>query len=141
MAHPYLQRPPPKTTGREVFTLSEVENEVSLKRLEPDDLIATLTAFTAASISEAYKRFVPRVDDIIFSGGGALNSVLIHMLRTQLHAPVKTFADLGWNAKDREALAFAVMGYFAWHGLPNTLPSATGARRAVVAGKLSVATP
>ena len=145
MAHPYLQRPPPKTTGREVFTLSEVEKEVSLERLEPDDLIATLTAFTAASVVEAYGRFVPTVDEavneVIFAGGGALNPTLMHMLRTQRHAPVKTFADLGWNAKDREALAFAVMGYFAWHGLPNILPNATGARRAVVAGKLNVATP
>ena len=141
MAHPYLQRPPPKTTGREVFTLTEVKKEVSLKRLEPDDLIATLTAFTAASIVEAYERFVPHVDEIILSGGGALNRALVSMLRERLEATVHTSADLGWNAKDREALAFAVMGYFAWHGLPNTLPNATGARRAVIAGKLNVATP
>ena len=141
MAHPYLQRPPPKTTGREVFTLAEVEKEVPLKRLEPDDLIATLTAFTAASVAEAYERFVPHVDEIIFAGGGALNRALVAMLRERLTTNVSTFADLGWNAKDREALAFAVMGYFAWHGLPNTLPNATGARRAVIAGKLNVATP
>ncbi len=140
-AHPYLQRPPPKTTGREVFTLAEVEKEVPLKRLEPDDLIATLTAFTAASIVEAYERFVPHVNEIVFAGGGALNRALVAMLRERLETNVSTFADLGWNAKDREALAFAVMGYFARHGLPNTLPNATGARRAVIAGKLNVATP
>ena len=140
MAHPYLQRPPPKTTGREVFTLSELEKRLSLEHLAPDDLIATLTAFTATSIARAYRRFVPHVDEIVLAGGGALNETLVRLLRERLSTNVKTFADLGWNAKDREALAFAVMGYFALHGLPNTLPSATGARRAVVAGKLNVAT-
>ena len=141
MTHPYLQRPPPKTTGREVFTLSELEREVSLAHLAPDDLIATLSAFTASSVAQAYERFVPLVDEIIFAGGGALNRTLVQMLKAQLKVPVKTFADRGWNAKDREALAFAVMGYFARHALPNTLPKATGARRTVIAGKLNVATP
>ena len=126
MAHPYLQRPPPKTTGREVFTLTEVKKEVSLKRLEPDDLIATLTAFTAASIVEAYERFVPHVDEIILSGGGALNRALVSMLRERLEATVHTSADLGWNAKDREALAFAVMGYFAWARAPEHLAKRDG---------------
>jgi anhydro-N-acetylmuramic acid kinase len=50
---------------------------------------------------------------------------------------VRTFEELGWRSKDRETLAFALMGYAAWFGLPNTLPSATGARRAVVAGRIA----
>ena len=63
------------------------------------------------------------------------------MLVTQLRArlpgvPLRTFEDLGWRSKDRETLAFALLGYAAWFGLPNTLPSATGARRAVVAGRV-----
>ena len=124
-----------------MFTLSELEQTAPLHALEPDDLIATLSAYTAASIADAYERFAPRVDEVVLAGGGAFNKTLVRMLRLRLTAPVKTFSDFGWNPKDREALAFAVMAFFAWHALPNTLPNATGARRAVVAGKLNVATP
>jgi anhydro-N-acetylmuramic acid kinase len=54
-----------------------------------------------------------------------------------LPKPILSFADLGYDAKDREALAFAVMAYYGYHGLPNTLPSATGAKHTVCAGKLT----
>jgi anhydro-N-acetylmuramic acid kinase len=59
------------------------------------------------------------------------------MLRERLPIPLKTFEELGWQSKDREALAFAVMGYVAYHGLTNTLPRATGANHATIAGKVS----
>ena len=135
--HPYLSLKPPKTTGRELFALREFEDV--LEPHAPEDILATLTAFTAASVARAYRNFVlPRaLDEILVAGGGALNPTLMHFLRERLEVPVKTFEELGWRSKDREALAFAVMGYFTLHGLPNTLPHATGARRAVVAGKLS----
>jgi anhydro-N-acetylmuramic acid kinase len=137
MRHPYLALPPPKTTGREVFTLTAFERE--LAGLEPHDLVATLTAFTAASMAEAYRKHVlPRgCDEVLLAGGGALNPTLVAMIRERLRCEVATFEERGWVAKDREALAFAVMGYYAAHGLPNTLPRATGARRAVVAGMLA----
>jgi anhydro-N-acetylmuramic acid kinase len=138
MDHPYLRLAPPKTTGREVFTLREVLPE-GVEGREPADLIATLTAFTARSIAEAYRTWVlpAGLDEIVLAGGGALNPTLVRMLAAALpQVPVRTFEDLGWRSKDRETLAFAVMAYGAWYGLPNTLPSATGARRAVVAGRL-----
>ena len=135
--HPYLRLEPPKTTGRELFTLREFEDV--LEPHAPADVLATLTAFTTESVARAYRDFVlPRpLDEILVAGGGALNPTLMRFLGERMDAPVKTFEDLGWHSKDREALAFAVVGYFASYGLPNTLPSATGARRAVVAGKLS----
>ncbi len=103
------------------------------------DLLATLTAFTAESIARAYRDFVlaEGLDEVLVAGGGAHNDTLLEMLRARLELPVRSFEELGWRAKDREALAFAVMAYYAWHGLPNTLPRATGARRPVIAGKLS----
>lgn len=139
MAHPYFSLEPPKTTGREVFTLSEMEKMVNLSALEPHDLLATLTAFTAESVARAYRDFVlPHgLDEVLVAGGGTLNPTLLTMLRERLSVPIRPFEELGYHSKDREALAFAVMGYFACYGLPNTLPRATGARRAVVAGKLS----
>ncbi len=139
MKHPYLGQTLPKTTGRELFTLSELEKAMSFTHLSAADLITTLTAFSAESIARAYKDFVFQkdLDDILVAGGGALNPVLLTMLREHLSVPIQTFEELGWQSKDREALAFAVMGYFAYYGLPNTLPSATGAKYATVAGKIS----
>ena len=139
LAHPYLALPPPKTTGREVFNLRELLPE-GPGAWSPADLLATLTAFTAESIADAYRRWVlPRgLDEVVLAGGGALNPALVAALRTRLAGvPLHTFEELGWRSKDRETLAFALMGYAAWFGLPNTLPSATGARRAVVAGRIN----
>lgn len=136
LEHPYLDLPPPKTTGREVFALREIERSVPLEHLGPHDLLATLTAFTAESVARAYREHVPGdVSEVLVAGGGALNEHLMARLRAALPAPVRTFEDLGLQAKDRETLAFALMGWCAERGEPNTLPSATGARRAVVAGK------
>ena len=138
MDHPYLRLAPPKTTGREVFTLRETLPEGVAGR-DPADLVATLTAFTARSIAQAYGDWVlpAGLDEVVLAGGGALNPTLVRMLADALpQVPVRTFEELGWRSKDRETLAFAVMAYGAWYGLPNTLPGATGARRAVVAGRL-----
>jgi anhydro-N-acetylmuramic acid kinase len=139
LKHPYLKLAPPKTTGREVFTLSEIAKMIEVSSLGPHDLVATLTAFTAHSVAEAYQHFViPKgLDEILFAGGGALNPVLMQHIKTLLPVDVKTFEEVGWHSKDREALSFAVMGYFGFHGLANTLPLATGATHAVCAGKVS----
>jgi anhydro-N-acetylmuramic acid kinase len=148
LEHPYLRLPPPKTTGREVFDLEAFIPErpgnggssADRPMASPDlpDLMATLCAYTAESIAAAYREFViPHgLDEVLLAGGGALNPTLVGMLRELLPLPVRTFAELGYDARDREALAFAVMAYCGYHGQPNTLPAATGASRAVVAGKL-----
>jgi len=139
LAHPYLRLPPPKTTGREVFNLRELFPD-GVAAWSPADLLATLTAYTAETTADAYRRWVlpGGLDEVLLAGGGALNPTLARMLRERLPGvPLRTFEALGWRSKDRETLAFALMGYAAWFGLPNTLPSATGARRAVVAGRLA----
>lgn len=135
----YYKMPPPKTTGREVFALRELDEQVDFSSLEPHDVLATLTALTAESISRAYRDFVlPKgLDSILLAGGGALNPTLMSMLKKRLDVPIQTFEDIGFESKDREAVAFAVMAYYAHLGKANTLPSATGARHAVIAGKLS----
>ena len=137
LQHPYLQLPPPKTTGRETFTLSELHLDAELS---PEDLVATLTALTAHSVAQAYRAHVPAAR-VLFAGGGALNNTLMALLRQQLGRPVVTFEDLGYRSRDREALAFGVMAYYRLHAQPNTLMGATGAVRAVVAGKVSAPAP
>lgn len=138
--HPYFGLAIPKTTGRELFYL-----DAALQRGWPagdlpatPDLVATLTALTAASVAGATAtELVPRgLDEVLVAGGGARNDELTRLLRELLPVPTRTFAELGFDDKDRETLAMAVMGYMAVHGEPNVLPSATGARRPVVAGKV-----
>lgn len=140
MNHPYLQLAPPKTTGREVFTLDVILPETGSAELAAvlgtEDLLATLTAYTAHNLALAYSRLPAAPDEVLIAGGGSFNTTLMHMIRQQLTYPVRTFAEAGLDARDREALAFAVMAYYGWHGHPNTLPRATGARHAVIAGKV-----
>ncbi len=135
----YYPQKPPKTTGRELFALREIDKRLDLSAYKPHDVLATLTALTAETIAQAYKDFVLPLglDEVLVAGGGAHNPTLMTLLQERLPLPVLSFEELGWQSKDREALAFGVMAYFGFHGLTNTLPSATGARRAVVAGKLS----
>jgi anhydro-N-acetylmuramic acid kinase len=138
----YLMLPPPKSTGREVWNLQRLQG---VFELEPKDIVSSVTAFSGRTVSEAYQNFVVRhgLDEIVVAGGGAYNPMLMNTIRAGLDGvPVLTFEDKGWdafgfNATTREAAAFALLGYYAYQGWPNTLPHTTGAHRAVIAGKLS----
>lgn len=140
LAHEFLRRPPPKSTGRETFGAAFVEELLRLASgLPADDIVATATALTARSIARAYRDFVEpvtRLDEVVVAGGGARNPTLVRMLRDALAgaAAVRTIDELGIPAAAKEALSFAILGAFALRGEPNTLPRCTGAARAVVAG-------
>ncbi|GHF42649.1 anhydro-N-acetylmuramic acid kinase [Deinococcus metalli] len=138
---PYLLAPPPKSTGRERWNLQGLPG---VFELNPEDVAATVTAFSAQTIARAYQQFVLPLglDEVVVAGGGALNPTLMAQLRAALApVPVLTFEERGWNSGAREAAAFAVLGYHAYQGWPNTLPGTTGARHAVIAGKLSRPAP
>lgn len=141
--HPFLRVAPPKSAGREEFgaKLAEGIQEFAEKYCpRPADILATVTAFTAYSIADAYGRFLPDLpDEVIVSGGGARNPVLMQYLREKLAPiPVLTSDDLGINAEAREAIAFAVLADAALSGLPASLPSVTGASRAAVSGSVTL---
>jgi len=141
MRHPYLRRRPPKTTGREEFgwAFADALRERAAKlRLRDQDLVATATAFTAESIAAAYRRFLGgRVDEVILCGGGARNPTLVEMIRRRVApATVMTTDDLGLNADAKEAVSFAILARETVRGMANNVPSATGAKRAAVLGKI-----
>ena len=142
LAEPYLKLPPPKTTGRELFGTQfggRAWARGQAAGLAGHDIVATLTAFTARSIAQAYRDFLPRLpDEVIVSGGGAHNPALMAMLRAALPAAHVVASDaLGLPGDAKEALAFAVLAYETWHGRPGNLPAATGACRAVVLGSIT----
>lgn len=143
LSHPYLDKPPPKSTGREMFGEAYVKQLCNRARqlgLGVEDMLATAVAFTVESIALAFHRWLePRapLDRVIVGGGGVHNKTLMRALAERL-APclVVTHEDFGIPNDAKEAIAFALLGYHTLQGLPGNLPSATGAQREVVLGKI-----
>ena len=139
MELPYLRQKPPKSVGREQFGADFVADLLK-KGLAPPDLVATVTAFTASSIADAIQRFVApvmKLDQVIVSGGGARNPRIMSGLKDLLPGTeILTSNEFGIDPDAKEAIAFAVLAYESYHGRPANLPSATGARRSCVLGKL-----
>jgi anhydro-N-acetylmuramic acid kinase len=143
MRHPFLRRRPPKSTGREEFGrpfADALYRDARGKGISPADILATVTALTAAGIAEAYRRFLPgAADEVLLCGGGARNRTLADRLRTRLHpARVKTTDEFGISADAKEAVSFAVLAAETIRGNAGNVPAATGAERAVVLGKVVV---
>ncbi|MBE3068619.1 MAG: anhydro-N-acetylmuramic acid kinase, partial [Planctomycetes bacterium] len=141
MRHPYLRRRPPKSTGRETFGAGLAEalfDRARRRRMRGADILATVTAFTARSIADAYRRHLPGpVDEVILCGGGARNATLVALLEAALApARVARTDDFGLDADAKEAVSFAVLAYETMRGAPGNVLGATGARRRVVLGKI-----
>ena len=143
----FFRTAPPKTAGREEFGREFVHQFMrECGRSRKQDVVATATALTAHSITDAIRRFVLKKNrsfaEIILSGGGARNATLVAMLAESL-APldiVVRFSDeFGLPSDAKEAVAFAVLAYETWHRRPSNVPSATGARRPAILGKISYA--
>lgn len=133
---------PPKSTGREYFSPNYIENILRMAPDEPKDIIATVTALTAKTIAQAYERFIyPNVGihEAVICGGGAYNKTLMKMLRTYLprHIDLTTCEDYGISNNFKEVMAFALLGYCTYYGIPNNLPCCTGAKKRVVLGKFT----
>jgi anhydro-N-acetylmuramic acid kinase len=146
MKDPWFARKPPKSTGREVYGAAFVEaflGRTAARGLSFEDQAATATAFTAESITAAYRDFVfPRaaIRTVIVSGGGARNPTLLRMIQQKLPAgiSVTTASAMGVPDLAREAMAFAVLGHESLMGRPGNLPAVTGARAAVVLGSITL---
>jgi anhydro-N-acetylmuramic acid kinase len=149
MSHPFLDRRPPKTTGREEFGETFLQRVLASGRrwrLTNEDIIATATAYTAKSIAAAYHRFIfPKLNradlrrlQVILGGGGAKNPVLRRMLAERVGTgEVLTHEDFGIANAAKEALAFAILAHETLLHRPGNVPNATGARRPVVLGKIT----
>jgi len=135
LKHCYLRQKPPKTTGREVFGSEYAK--AFFERNYAEDMIATATAFTAVSIADAYKKFLPAMpDEVILCGGGARNKTLVAMLRQNINSKILFTDDFGINSDAKEAVSFAILAYATINGMTNNMPGATGAKKAVVLGKI-----
>ncbi|HWZ51180.1 MAG TPA: anhydro-N-acetylmuramic acid kinase [Granulicella sp.] len=149
----YFAAAPPKSCGREQFGSSFTDGFIALCRkagAADADVVATAAALTVESVLEGYRRFAwPHLEqaaplaktEFVVAGGGAKNAALMGMLRDGLEplgVKVRLMEELGVPAQAKEAVAFALLGWLTWHGLPGNVPAATGARRAVVLGKVTL---
>ncbi|WP_144612060.1 anhydro-N-acetylmuramic acid kinase AnmK [Bacillus cereus] len=144
MNHPFLKMNPPKSTGREQFG-EEFVSEL-LKRFEKyskENILTTVTMFTASSIVHHYKGFILpyyEIDEVILGGGGSYNRTLVEMIRNGLKEEKCTVfiqEDIGHSSEAKEAIAFAILANETHHRIPSNVPSATGAKQPVVLGNVT----
>jgi anhydro-N-acetylmuramic acid kinase len=138
---------PPKTAGREEFGREFAQEFIRrCGRVDERDVVATATALTASSIADALRRFVVRrgraYHDFIVSGGGACNPTLMAMLANELRPlslEIRSSDEFGLPSEAKEAAAFALLAFQTWNRQPSNVPSATGAKRPAILGKISYA--
>ena len=146
LRQPFFRRKPPKTAGREEFGREfTVDFVKKCGRAETRDIVATATALTVRSIADALQRFVLRktaYHEFIMSGGGAKNPVLVAMLANELRGlglHIRSSDEFGLPSEAKEAAAFALLAYETWNRRASNVPSATGAKRPAILGKISYA--
>lgn len=138
LADPYYSLPAPKSTGKEHFHGSYISDAITRAGTNPDtaDLIATLTELTVQTVARDVR--AAGIDQLVVSGGGCRNPLILEGLRAALPDTELLPSDqFGAPIDDKEAIAFALIGWCTAHGVPATLPSATGARDARVLGTIT----
>lgn len=141
---PYFSAPPPKSTGRELFSVPYIEQLIADCRAagaENEDVVATALSLTARSVADSYRRFMPEpVQEVLVSGGGAKNPTLMAAISAAV-APIRVtdFNREFFDGEAKEAVAFALLGYLHLMRIPANVPTATGARGRRILGKLTPA--
>jgi len=141
MRHPFIQRKPPKSTGRQEFGRHYVEEILDRGRktnLCDEDLIATVTRFTIESIVLNLTKFLNPMDELILSGGGARNKTILYGLTERMHGTkVTTTEEYGIPLESVEPIGIALKAYATSLGRPSSFRAVTGAKRDSIAGKIS----
>lgn len=142
LAEPFLQQPPPKSTGRDLFHADWLAGHLSASATSaadarPADVQATLTEFTARACASAVQRFGRGGSELLVCGGGAFNTQLMQRIAALLPGvAVDTTAARGLPPQQVEAAAFAWLARQALLGLPGNLPAVTGARGPRILGAI-----
>ena len=142
MSHPYIYSIPPKTTGREDFGQQFVDKVLKkYSKRNSEDILSTVTMFTAKSIAENYKKFILdkiKLNKVVIGGGGAHNKTLLAYLREELpNITIVTQDDIGFSSDAKEAVAFVILGNETLHSSFSNVPSATGAKEKVILGNIT----
>lgn len=140
LAHPFLRKRPPKSTGREEFGEAFLARILAAARgrIRPEDLLATASLFTAVSVGLARRWLSGPVEEVIVAGGGAHNRTVMADLAAVFDPiPIMPLDELGWESRAFEAIAFALFAYHTMRGQCTNVPSVTGASHPVVLGHIT----
>ena len=140
LRHPFISKPPPKSTGREEFGhsfITQILNSTRRRKLSPEDILSTCCRFIAASISMTQQWFNHSIDEVVLGGGGVFNQRLMNEI-TQVFHPISVnrMEAHGSHSKAFEAEAFAVLAYQTFQGICANVPTVTGARHPVILGSI-----
>lgn len=143
LGDPWFSAPPPKSTGREKFGEAFTSAFIGACRSaggSTEDILATATELTARGIARAAALLPAQPVDVVRSGGGARNPVLVRALeRAWPGVEHRSFDDLFFDGDAKEAVAFAFLGYLTWTNRPGNEPGATGAAGPRVLGSITPA--
>jgi anhydro-N-acetylmuramic acid kinase len=143
LSNPFLRRQPPRSAGPETFGpayADEFCKDASKRGLKPQDVVATATGLVAASIAQAYRRFLPVWPEMVLvAGGGTRNPKLMEMIHRRMPGTeIQSVGDLGIAPEAKQAVCYALLARETIWVRPNNVPSATGASRRVVMGKIDL---
>ncbi len=148
MKDKYIEAPYPKSTGREKYSdeyIDQIIKQANLLGMKPEDIVNTVTAFTATSIvmqvNKYFKEFNAKNNVMIISGGGSHNKTLIKMFKkalkvTKVDYSVVTADEYGYSSDAKEAVGFVVLGHLRLLGRVSNVKSVTGAKRSVSLGSI-----
>lgn len=140
----YFRQKPPKSTGREHYGSAFMKNILNKTPGVPkENIIRTLTEFTAYTIRYNYEYFInnkTKIDELIVSGGGANNPLLMELLGKYFEGVTIQKLNLqGITADSKEAVLFAVLANECIAGNPANMKSVTGSKKDVILGKICLA--
>jgi len=138
----FIERKPPKSTGREYYGENFLSNLFEeFRDIKSEDWLNTITKFTSYGVFRNYEKFIEsatKIDELIISGGGAKNKYLYECLNNDFGAEVdiKIIDDIGISSEAKEAICFAVLANETISGNPTNIPRTTGASRSTILGKI-----
>lgn len=131
---PYFNAAPPKSTGKEYFSLPWVYQYFDAFSYKAEDVQAGLCFLTAITICDAIKKYAPATERLLICGGGIHNEYLLELIQQNIECPVESTERYGLHPDHVEAVAFAWLARQTMNNLPGNLKEVTGATDSVILG-------
>lgn len=131
---PYFNTLPPKSTGKEYFSLPWLNQKIGSANYKAEDIQASLCFLTAITTCEAIKKYAPLTERVLICGGGIHNDYLLELIQQNLNCPATSTEPYGIHPDHVEAMAFAWLARQTLNHRPGNLKEVTGANNAVILG-------